>query len=362
MEGEVDAVRILITGICGFVGSTIARTIRERMPGVGLIGIDNLSRRGSELNWRMLKALGVELRHADVRQPSDFEPLPAVDWVIDAAANPSVLAGRDGATSGRQLMEHNLVGTLNLLEYCRRDRAGLILLSTSRVYSIEPLSRLPVHVAEDAFVPAGAGLPEGVSAAGVSELFSAEPPLSLYGTSKRASELLALEYGSAFGFPVWINRCGVLAGAGQFGHAQQGIYSFWIHSWREKGPLRYIGFGGRGHQVRDCLHPRDLVDLMARQMAASSEAAGERIFNVSGGVESARSLAQLSAWCRARFGVHAVGADPEPRLYDVPWLVLDSRRVREAFGWRPQTAAEVIFEEIAVYAERNPQWIELSKG
>lgn len=353
--------RILITGICGFVGSTMARTIRERIPEAGIVGLDNLSRRGSELNWRELRALGVELRHADVRLASDFEPLPAVDWVIDASANPSVLAGRDGATSGRQLMEHNLVGTLNLLEYCRRDKAGLILLSTSRVYSIEPLSRLPVRVAGDAFVPGGDGLPAGVSGAGVSEAFSAEPPLSLYGTSKRASELVALEYGSAFGFPVWINRCGVLAGAGQFGHAQQGIYSFWIHSWRERGPLRYIGFGGQGHQVRDCLHPRDLVDLMAKQMAAPA-GAGERIFNVSGGVESACSLAQLSAWCRKRFGMHAVGAEPEPRLYDVPWLVLDSRRVRETFGWRPATSADAIFEEIAVFAEKNPQWIALSKG
>ena len=36
---------------------------------------------------------------------------------------------------------------------------------------------------------------------------------------------LILEYGECFGFPVWINRCGVLAGAGQFGKADQGIFS-----------------------------------------------------------------------------------------------------------------------------------------
>jgi len=71
------------------------------------------------------------------------------------------------------------------------------------------------------------------------------PPLSLYGSTKLASETLALEYGAAYGFPVWINRCGVLAGAGQFGTAKQGIFLFWLHAWHSRRPLRYIGFGGK---------------------------------------------------------------------------------------------------------------------
>ena len=62
--------------------------------------------------------------------------------MIDCAANPSVLAGVDGQISSRQLMEHNLVGTINLLEYCKKYKAGLILLSTSRVYSANKLSNI----------------------------------------------------------------------------------------------------------------------------------------------------------------------------------------------------------------------------
>jgi CDP-paratose 2-epimerase len=61
-----------------------------------------------------------------------------------------------------------------------------------------------------------------------------------------------------------MNRCGVLAGAYQFGKADQGIFSYWIHSWARRRPLTYIGFDGMGHQVRDCLHPRDLVPLARR--------------------------------------------------------------------------------------------------
>ncbi len=78
---------------------------------------------------------------------------------------------------------------------------------------------------------------------GVSEQFSTSAPVSLYGATKVTSEQLALEYGDAFGFPVWINRCGVMAGEGQFGRIDQGVFAYWLHSWREGRPLKYIGFG-----------------------------------------------------------------------------------------------------------------------
>ena len=192
-----------------------------------------------------------------------------MDWIIDAAANPSVLAGVDGATSSRQLLEHNLYGTINLLELAKRSRAGFTLLSTSRVYSVKALSEIPVVADEnDAFAPdIAVPLPEGVSAHGIAESFSTAAPVSLYGASKLASETIALEYGEAFDFPVWINRCGVLAGAGQFGHAEQGIFSFWINAYLRRQPLKYIGFDGAGHQCRDCFHPRDLLPLLEKQFA-----------------------------------------------------------------------------------------------
>src|SRR5262245_42047175 len=115
---------VLITGICGFVGRSLTHNLHERVEGLEIIGIDNLSRPGSEGNRRWPTASGVRYFHADIRNPSDLELLPRADWVIDAAANPSVLAGVDGQTSSRQLFEHNLVGTLNVLEYAKRHRSG----------------------------------------------------------------------------------------------------------------------------------------------------------------------------------------------------------------------------------------------
>jgi CDP-paratose 2-epimerase len=355
--------KILLTGACGFVGSTLACAIADALPGWEMFGFDNLSRPGSELNRPLLKSLGVKLFHGDLRCQSDVDALPAVDWIIDCAANPSVLAGADGQTSSRQLMEHNLLGTIHLLERCKATKAGLILLSTSRVYAIEPLAKLPMEVFDRAFrLSTGEPLPVGVSAEGIAENFSVQPPLSLYGASKLASETLALEYGATFGFPVWINRCGVLAGAGQFGRPDQGIFAYWINCHLRRMPLRYIGFDGKGHQVRDCLHPRDLVPLLQKQIAAGIDLHKPRLVNVAGGMASAMSLRQLTDWCDNRFKPHPVDSDPRSRPFDLPWVVLDSRQAQEAWNWVPQISTGAILEEIAAHAEGNPDWLQLSSA
>lgn len=352
--------RVLISGIAGFVGTTLALRLREESADAKILGFDNFVRPGSELNRARLRRAGISVQHVDLRCASDLENLAPADWVIDAAANPSVLAGVDGLTSSRQIIEHNLLGTINLLEYCKRHRAGFILLSTSRVYSLRALSELKLVTNDRAYrLDAQAPQPAGVSFKGVNEDFSTTPPLSLYGATKLASETLALEYGEAFAFPVWINRCGVLAGAGQFGRADQGIFSFWIHSWAQRRPLRYTGFDGKGHQVRDCLHPRDLIPLLQKQMSILTN--DQRVVNVSGGIENSMSLAQLSEWCGQRFGKIDIGANEESRAFDVPWLVLDSARAQARWSWKVQTPVKDVLEEIAAHAEKNPDWLELSQ-
>jgi len=351
--------KILITGICGFVGSSLARYWRESCPDWEINGLDNFIRPGSELNRLELKRLGVKVFHADLRAASDFETLPGVDFVIDAAANPSVLAGIDGNTSSRQVVEHNLGSTTNVLEYCKKIKSGLMLLSTSRVYSIPPLAGLPVRVEKDAYVPdTRQALPPGLSSAGMTEFFSTQAPISLYGSTKLASEALALEYGECFGFPVWINRCGVLAGAGQFGRADQGIFAYWLHSWKRERPLKYIGFDGQGHQTRDALHPHDLARLITQQMNFKGDRS--RLINVSGGAAQAMSLKQLSDWCERRWGKRAIKSDSTPRPFDLPWVVLDATLAHKLWDWKPKIPLQTILEEIAAQAETHPDWLDLS--
>jgi CDP-paratose 2-epimerase len=355
---------IVITGGCGFVGAALARRLVEHLPGTRLTVFDNLRRAGSETNRLALRRLGIDVVHGDIRCRSDVDALPACDWIIAAAAEPSVLAGTGaaGGTSSRQLIEHNLWGTVNLLEAASERNAGFVMLSTSRVYAIEALASLPLVETDSAYrLDTSHDLPAGAGPEGIGEAFATRGPVSLYGATKLASETLAIEYAARAGTPLFINRCGVMAGAGQFGRADQGIFSWWIHSWAARRPLRYIGFGGRGLQVRDCLHPDDLARLVARQI--TSNATGPQpIVHVSGGQASATSLAELSAWCAARFGAHAVTADHAPRPNDIPWLVLDHAAASQAYGWRPERDRFTIFEEIATHAEANPDWLDHVTG
>ena len=378
--------KILITGICGFTGSTLARELAKE--GNEVCGLDNFLREGSRGNVEPLRKLGIRVEEGDIRNEADLAKMPKVDWVLDCAAEPSVLAGVGSGMGSYELMDHNLIGTIRVLELCKKIQAGFVLMSTSRVYSVAKLSALKVEVVKGAYrlrlglrlrlsKAAGGRLQAtgnakaesekrkaekseivGLTSKGISEEFSTEPPVSLYGASKRCAELLALEYGEAFGFPVWINRCGVLAGKGQFGKADQGIFSYWIRSWRENRPLRYIGFDGTGAQVRDCLHPVDLVPVLKKQMTVSVNVNVERerrleggvdyrICNFGGGVGNSCSLRQLSEWCEKRFGPRKVESDPNPRPYDLPWVVLDSSRAKKIWDWEVQTRMEEIFEEIA---------------
>lgn len=353
--------RCVVTGGLGFVGSVLCRTLVEHLPGVEVVAFDNLRRAGSESNRDRLRRLGVAFVHGDVRCQSDVDALGHTDWVIDAAAEPSVLAGTQaspgrGVTS-RQLVEHNLLGTVNLLELAARWGSGFVMISTSRVYSIAGLSALPLTPCDRGYrIDTSALLPTGATAAGIDETFPTTGPVSLYGATKLASEALAIDYAARSGTPLCIDRCGVLAGAGQFGRADQGIFSWWIHSWAARRPLSYIGFGGRGLQVRDCLHPSDLARLVVAQIR--SPASRPAVLNVSGGIASATSLAQLSRWCEARFGRHAVSASDETRPYDLPWIVLDHAKATAEHDWRPDRDAESIFEEIADHAEAHADWLD----
>ncbi|EAQ80537.1 NAD-dependent epimerase/dehydratase family protein [Blastopirellula marina] len=350
--------KLLITGVCGFVGSVLAKAWLETSA-FEIIGLDNLSRSGSELNRNDLRKRGVRLIHGDIRCSSDLQDLPEVDYVIDASANPTVLAGIDGRSNSRQLVEHNLLGTINLLEYCRRVQAGFILLSTSRVYSIAPLTTLDLVMDEGACRPVlDEHAPPGLSAEGVSEDFSTTPPLSLYGATKLASETMALEYGSAYEFPVWVNRCDVMAGSGQFGRAEQGIFSYWIHSWHARKPLRYLGYEGTGIQVRSALSPLDVSPVLEQQMAFSGTPE-QRVFNLSGGLENSISLYNLSRWCEQRLGPHQVQADRTPRKFDVPWMVLDSARAKRVWNFQPRISLDMLLNEIADFAQSHPDWLDL---
>lgn len=324
---------ILVTGGAGFVGANLAIWLRRRDPSARVVAFDNLRRRGSEWNLPRLRDAGVEFVHGDVRSPEDLERLPATQLVVDCAAEPSVYASEGG--SPRELLNINLLGTLNTLEYARSHGAQLLFLSTSRVYPIGRLNGLPFQEEATRFswTPAARGL--GISAAGVSEELPVDGPRSFYGAAKLASEALIQEYCHSYGMRGLINRCGILAGPWQFGKVDQGVVTLWMARHVFGDSLKYIGFGGTGKQVRDVLHIHDLFELLDRQLARPDAWDG-RIYNVGGGRECSTSLCELTDVCQQLTGRSlTVVPQPDTHPLDVRIYMTDNQRVSADFGWRP---------------------------
>ena len=316
--------RILITGGAGFVGSNLALLLAQHGASQ-VVAFDNLHRRGSELALPRLRAGGVEFVHGDVRNPEDFDSLGAADLVIECSAEPSVHAGYDG--HARYLLNTNLLGTVNCLDYSRRHGSAMIFLSTSRVYSIAALRGLPLQRDGDRLVVAMEGGGGGWSERGITEDFPTTGPRSLYGASKLAAELLIEEYHAAYGLRTIVNRCGVLTGPWQMGKVDQGFFVLWAARHLYGGALAYTGFGGAGHQVRDVLHVADLFDLICRQIYTLDRHSG-RIYNVGGGAAISVSLAELTALCAARTGNRLkLGTDPATHPADIPYYVTDNGSV-----------------------------------
>ncbi|MBI4471560.1 MAG: NAD-dependent epimerase/dehydratase family protein [Acidobacteria bacterium] len=346
--------RVLITGGAGFVGSGLAIEFKKRRPDSHVIAFDNLRRRGSELNLRAFKELGIRFVHGDVRQVADLAELREdFDLLIEASAEPSVQAGING--SADYLVETNLLGSFNCLNFARNHAARVIFLSTSRVYSIGPLRAIKLEETGSRFEIAREQTQEGVSQLGISETFPTHLPRSLYGATKLASEYLVQEFTETYEMKSIIYRCGVIAGPGQFGRADQGVFTLWVANHFFKKPLWYTGFGGQGKQVRDILHPLDLFLLIEKQLADFDRYSG-CVYNIGGGAGSSVSLAEMTALCREVVGNSVpISSQLQTHLVDVPLYISDCRRIDSTLQWRPTRSVRDIVADIFHWIRDNEE-------
>ena len=344
---------ILITGGAGFVGSSMALQLKAKYPTYEIYVLDNLKRRGSELNIPRLKAANIHFVHGDIRNKEDFDGLPKIDLILEASAEPSVLAGIDSTPD--YLINTNLSGTINCLNFATKNKSDFIFLSTSRIYPIETIESINFTEANTRFEIAEQQTIKGFSKNGISEDFPLDNYRSLYGTTKLASELFIQEYKQFFGLKTVINRCGVLTGPWQMGKIDQGVVVLWIakHFWNQ--PLSYIGYGGTGKQVRDMLHTDDLFRLIDWQMHHLDEINGE-IFNVGGGTEISLSLNEMTTLCEEITGNKIpIKQVPENRTADIRIYITDNSKVTSKTGWKPQISPKQIFSEIYEWIKENEQ-------
>ena len=334
--------RYLVTGGAGFVGSSIAFALKNNFE-CEVIVLDNLLRRGSELNLKKFNDCGIKYIHGDVRNISDIMQIGNVDFLFECSAEPSVLAGSDG--SSKYVIDTNLNGAINCAEFCKKYNAGMLFLSSSRVYPIQELSSCVYIEKETRFEITEGGQPLGISMAGMSENIALNGYKSFYGASKLSAEHILEEYRNTNDFSIIINRCGVIAGPGQFGKIDQGIVSFWLASHYLNKPLAYIGYGGKGKQVRDILHIDDLVALILLQLQ-NPHIFSKGVFNVGGGKDISCSLLELTQICSVLTKNNiSISKVKEQRYGDIPIYISDYSKINNLTNWKPKISIDEILED-----------------
>jgi len=345
---------ILITGGAGFVGSSLALHLKQCFAASRVVCMDNLYRRGSELNLPRLQAAGVEFVKGDIRQAAEF-PAGPFELLIECSAEPSVLAGYGGSPD--YLVETNLLGTYRCLEQARQWRSKTVFLSTSRVYPISVLEQHPWTEQPTRFAwqdVSGAA----ISSHGVSEQCPMSAARSLYGWTKFASESLIEEYRSGFGLRAVTNRCSVIAGPWQMGKVDQGVVALWVFRHYFGKPLKYIGYGGTGKQVRDMLHVADLCDLVTEQISNFDRWEGW-LGNVGGGLDISASLLELTGICQKVIGRQVpIGAETENRQADLRIFLADSSKLFSRTHWRPRRGVEQIVSDVFAWVQAHEKEVQ----
>jgi len=352
---------ILVTGGAGFVGSSVALSLKRIYADTHVVAFDNLRRRGSELNLSRLREAGVTFVHGDIRSLADLMGLPAhPDLIVECSAEPSAQAGYGG--SPEYLIDTNLTGCYHCLELARRVRADFIFISTSRVYPYRRLNELNYEEGPERFHLSAEQTVPGASGLGVNEDFPLEGARSLYGMTKLAAELMVAEYADAYGIRYLIDRCGVLTGPWQMAKADQGVIALWVAAHYFRRSLSYIGFDGSGRQVRDYLHIDDFCDLLLKQIGDFDTYQG-RLFNVGGGLPFSLSLRETTRLCEEITGNRlTIAPVAETRPADVRIYLTDHRRLTAVDGWGPRRDARATLGDIFTWIQASEEQVRYALG
>ena len=317
--------KILITGGCGFVGSNLAIYFKDNHIGTQINSLDNLSRKGTLLNFNRLKKKKIKNFKIDISNNKALKNLPRYDLIVDCCAEASVETSKKNVDV---VFNTNLLGTFNILKKCKKDKSNLIFLSSSRVYSIRKLRELKKNKSL------------------INEKFDTSGPKSIYGFCKYSSEHLIKEFSFMYKIKYIINRFGVISGPWQFGKQDQGFVSRWVWKHMNKKKFYYIGFNGKGSQIRDVIHISDVCELITLQIKKINKIYNFTI-NIGGGKKNAISLRNLTKICqKITLNKVKIFSKKNTSKYDIPYYVTDNSKVQKMYKWRPRKKIFHIIQDI----------------
>jgi UDP-glucuronate 4-epimerase len=316
---------ILVTGAAGFIGFHLAR--RLAADGWKVLGIDNLN---DYYDPTLKQARLAELRtdphfrfeQCDVADRAAMARLFASErfpYVAHLAAQAGVA---HSAVDPAAYVDANLVGFANILEGCRHAQSRhLVYASSSSVYGANV--RMPLRTTD-----------------------RVDEPLSLYGATKKANELMAYAYAHVFALPVTGLRFFTVYGP--WGRPDMAVWLF-SQAILEDRPLRLYNFG---RMRRDFTYVDDVVEAVVRLIvappdsaappaaaaASSSRPAPARIYNVGNGQPV--EISDLADLLEKIIGKPAKRELLPRRAFDVLETFADSSDLDRAVSFSPRTPIE----------------------
>jgi CDP-paratose 2-epimerase len=347
--------KVLVTGSSGLIGSEAVQFFDAM--GFAVVGVDNNMRAeffgpqgDTRWNRERLESTCKRFRHEslDIRNRDDVEFLvrrERPDLVIHAAAQPS----HDlAAKRPYEDFDVNAVGTLNLLESCRRHvpESIFIHMSTNKVYGDGP-NRIALKELETRW-----DYDDPRYSDGIPESFPVDQCLhSLFGVSKLAGDVMAQEYGRYFGLKTGIFRGGCLTGPSHSGVELHGFLNYLVLTALNERPYTIFGYGGK--QVRDQIHSYDVIS--AFWQFACQPRAGE-VYNLGGGVTNAASIVECIALIKKRTGKSPrVTYSDEHRVGDHICYYSDLRKFTSHYpAWKLSYSLDQILDEMIAAISNRP--------
>ncbi len=318
--------KVMITGVAGFIGSNLALRLLAR--GDRVYGIDNLN------DYYDVTLKEARLRRLTPDPKFTFEKLDIADRTgmeglfkrekFDAVMNLAAQAGvRYSIENPQAYVDANLVGFCNILEGCRHSGVKhLVFASSSSVYGAN--THMPF-----------------------SEHDNVDHPVSLYAASKKANELMAHSYAHLYKLPCTGLRFFTVYGP--WGRPDMALFKF------TKGILagEPIPVFNEGKMVRDFTYIDDIVEGVVRvidhtavpnpawsgdQPDPASSYAPYRVFNIGNNnpVELMRYIKVLEQ-C---LGKKAILDLLPMQAGDVPATSANTEALEQAVGFRPDTTVE----------------------
>ncbi|MGE5418065.1 MAG: dTDP-glucose 4,6-dehydratase [Acidobacteriota bacterium] len=306
---------MLVTGGAGFIGRWVVKKLLDQ--GHDVIALDDLSNGRIENIEEFNNNPKFEFIQGDIKNTSTLEKIfmnKEFSVVYHLAASINV---QDSIDDPRTTFENDVVGTFNILEEARKQRAKTVFMSTCMVYD------------------------RSLDEYGITESHPVKPA-SPYAASKLAGEALTLSYYHAYGLPTVVIRPFNTYGPCQKSSGEGGVIAIFIKLYLEGQGLSIYG---DGTQTRDFLYVEDCADFII-QSGLSSNVDGNIVNAGLGQDISINDLAQLV--CGNKDSIkHIQHIHPQSEIMK---LLCNYDKAKELLGWSPQISLE---EGLA----RTGQWI-----